>query len=214
MFFDNPFKTRLPDSHEALKGREQEIKTSQTHAVLNTAMHPPFPDNFHKLVIGMGCFWGAERLFWKCEGVYTTAVGYSGGTTPNPTYEEVCSGRTGHTEAVLIIYDPKQVSLDRLLGIFWEEHNPTQFMRQENDRGTQYRSALYAFNEKQLAQLKQSAEHYQSALKKAGHRDITTEIKLHEHFYYAEDYHQQYLHKVPNGYCGLAGCGISYEYAS
>ena len=214
MFFDNPFKTRLPKSYEALKGRTEETKTSKIHVVLNTPIHSPFPDEFDKLVVGMGCFWGAERLFWKCRDVYTTAVGYSGGITPNPSYEEVCSGRTGHTEAVLIVYDPKKVSLDVLLGIFWEEHNPTQFMRQGNDRGTQYRSALYAFDKKQLTHLKQSAENYQSALKKAGQPDITTEIKMHRHFYYAEDYHQQYLHKVPNGYCGLAGCGIPYEYAS
>jgi peptide-methionine (S)-S-oxide reductase len=153
-------------------------------------------------------------LFWNCEGVYSTAVGYAGGQTPNPTYEEVCSGRTGHTEAVLIVFDPNIVCLNRLLGIFWEEHNPTQYMRQGNDRGTQYRSALYAVDEKQLNAFHSSAAVYQKALTKSGYKKIQTEIKKLTHFYYAEDYHQQYLHKVPNGYCGLSGCGISYDYTS
>ena len=214
MYFDNPFKTRLPESHEALPGRLEKIQTSQYHSVLNTPLHPPFSDNFKKLVVGMGCFWGAEKLFWKIEGVYSTAVGYSGGQTPNPTYEEVCSGRTGHTEAVLIVYNPVIVSLDKLLSIFWEEHNPTQHMRQGNDKGTQYRSALFAFDEKQLKELNNSAELYQEALTNSGYSKIQTEINMHSHFYYAEAYHQQYLHKVPNGYCGLAGCGVSYKYAS
>ena len=214
MYYDNPFKTRLPEPHEALPGRLQEIKTSNFHNVLNTPLHPPFADNFEKLVVGMGCFWGAERLFWQCNGVFSTAVGYAGGQTPNPTYEEVCSGRTGHTEAVLIIFDPSVISLNSLLTIFWEEHNPTQYMRQGNDRGTQYRSALYAVDEKQLNAFHSSAAVYQKALTKSGYKKIQTEIKKLTHFYYAEDYHQQYLHKVPNGYCGLSGCGISYDYTS
>ncbi len=214
MFFESPFKTRLPDEKEAFTGRKEEIKTSSHHAVLNTPLHPPFSENLHQLVVGMGCFWGAERLFWQQEGVYTTAVGYAGGITPNPTYEEVCSGLTAHTEAVLIVYEPQVVSLDRLLKIFWEEHDSTQFMRQGNDKGTQYRSALYGFNEHQLAQLVASSSEYQTALTKAGKSKIVTEIKLHECFYYAETYHQQYLHKVPNGYCGLAGCGVSYDCTS
>ena len=214
MYFDNPFKTRLPETHEALRGRLQEIQTSKFHSVLNTPLHPPFSDNLETLVVGMGCFWGAERLFWNCEGVYSTAVGYAGGQTPNPTYEEVCSGRTGHTEAVLIVFDPNVVCLNRLLGIFWEEHNPTQYMRQGNDKGTQYRSALYASDKTQLKVLTDSAKLYQKALTESGYSKIQTEIKMYSHFYYAEAYHQQYLHKVPNGYCGLAGCGISYEYAT
>ena len=214
MYFDNPFKTRLPETHEALPGRPQEIQTSQFHSVLNTPLHPPFLDNLKTLVVGMGCFWGAERLFWNCEGVYTTAVGYAGGQTPNPTYEEVCSGRTGHTEAVLIVFDPTLVCLNRLLGIFWEEHNPTQYMRQGNDKGTQYRSALYASDKTQLKALSDSAQLYQKALTASGYSKIQTEIKMYPYFYYAEAYHQQYLHKVPTGYCGLAGCGISYKYAS
>ena len=164
MYFDNPFKTRLPETHEALPGRPLEIQTSRFHSVLNTPLQPPFLDNLETLVVGMGCFWGAERLFWKCEGVYSTAVGYAGGQTPNPTYEEVCSGRTGHTEAVLIVFDPTIVALNRLLGIFWEEHDPTQYMRQGNDKGTQYRSALYASDKTQLKDLNNSAQLYQKAL--------------------------------------------------
>ena len=211
MYYDNPFKIRLPEPHEALPGRLQEIKTSDFHNVLNTPLHPPFADNFEKLVVGMGCFWGAERLFWQCNGVFSTAVGYAGGQTPNPTYEEVCSGRTGHTEAVHIIFDPSVISLNSLLTIFWEEHNPTQYMRQGNDRGTQYRSALYALIK--TAKRFHILPVYQKALTKSGYK-IQTEIKKLTHFYYAEDYHQQYLHKVPNGYCGLSGCGISYDYTS
>ena len=168
MYFDNPFKTRLPETHEALPGRLQEIQTSKFHSVLNTPLHPPFLDNLETLVVGMGCFWGAERLFWNCEGVYSTAVGYAGGQTRNPTYEEVCSGRTGHTEAVLIVFDPNIVCLNRLLGIFWEEHNPTQYMRQGNDKGTQYRSALYASDRTQLKVLCDSAKLYQKALTESG----------------------------------------------
>ena len=183
MYFDNPFKTRLPETHEALPGRLQEIQTSKFHSVLNTPLHPPFLDNLETLVVGMGCFWGAERLFWNCEGVYSTAVGYAGGQTRNPTYEEVCSGRTGHTEAVLIVFDPNIVCLNRLLGIFWEEHNPTQYMRQGNDKGTQYRSALYASDKTQLKELSDSAKLYQKALTGSGYSKIQTEIKMYSNFF-------------------------------
>jgi peptide-methionine (S)-S-oxide reductase len=204
-----PRKTRLPAPDEALPGRSAPIPTSTTHAVLGTPIKPPFPDHLEQLVVGMGCFWGAERIFWQAPGVYTTAVGYAGGATPNPTYEEVCSGRTGHTEAVLVVFDPAAISRDEVLRLFWEGHDPTQGMRQGNDVGTQYRSAVYTSSDEQLAAAEASRDRFQARLRDAGFGDITTEIAPAGEFFYAEDYHQQYLHKVPNGYCGLGGTGVS-----
>jgi peptide-methionine (S)-S-oxide reductase len=177
--------------------------------VLGTPLEPPFPEGLETAVLGLGCFWGAERLFWRAPGVYTTAVGYAGGFTPNPTYEEVCSGRTGHTEAVLVVFDPQQTSYEEILRIFWEGHDPTQGNRQGNDVGTQYRSAIYTFNDEQRAAAEASRAMYQQELSQADYGEITTEIADAGPFYYAEDYHQQYLHKVPNGYCGLGGTGVS-----
>jgi peptide-methionine (S)-S-oxide reductase len=205
-FFD---KTRLVDAADALPGREQPIPTADRHAVLGTPLKPPFPDGLEQAVFGMGCFWGAERVFWQAPGVYTTAVGYAGGFTPNPTYEEVCSGRTGHTEAVLVVFDPAKTSYEEMLRLFWENHNPTQGMRQGNDVGTQYRSALYWTSEEQRAQAEASTNAYAERLRAAGYPEITTEIDQAGPFYYAEDYHQQYLHKNPWGYCGLGGTGVS-----
>jgi peptide-methionine (S)-S-oxide reductase len=180
------------------------------HEVLDTPLEPPFPEGLEQLVVGMGCFWGAERVFWTASGVYTTAVGYAGGFTPNPTYEEVCSGRTGHTEAVLVVFDPRQTSYDELLRLFWEGHDPTQGMRQGNDVGTQYRSAIYYGDDEQRAAAEASREMYQEVLRSAGHGEITTEIAAPAGpFYYAEPYHQQYLAKNPNGYCGLGGTGVA-----
>jgi peptide-methionine (S)-S-oxide reductase len=179
------------------------------HDVLGTPLTPPFPDGSQQLVVAMGCFWGAERLFWQTPGVITTAVGYTGGFTPNPSYEEVCSGRTGHTEAVLVVFDPDKVSLEALLKVFWEGHDPTQGMRQGNDTGTQYRSAVYAGDAGQLAVVEASRDMFQERLTAAGYGAITTEIAEAGPFYYAEPYHQQYLSKVPNGYCGLGGTGVS-----
>ena len=182
----------------------------QPHAVNGRPIQPPFPDNLEQIVVGMGCFWGAERLFWQTDGVWTTAVGYAGGMTPNPTYEEVCSGQTGHTEVVLVVFDPTAVSLDAILKVFWEGHDPTQGMRQGNDVGTQYRSAIYATDDDQLAAVLASRDAYAKALADAGHpSEVSTEVALAGPFYYAEDYHQQYLWKIPNGYCGLAGTGVS-----
>jgi peptide-methionine (S)-S-oxide reductase len=209
MLFDNPFKTRLPLGSEFLIGRESPIFAGENHAVLGTPMMmPAFPENMQQITLGLGCFWGAERLFWRLTGVYVTAAGYSGGRTPHPTYEEVCSGQTGHTEAVLVVFDPEKQTLDNLLEVFWQAHDPTQGYRQGNDRGTQYRSAVYASDQNQLALIQSSAEAYQTALTAAGFGKITTEIALLEQFYYAEYYHQQYLHKVPSGYCGLMGTGV------
>jgi peptide-methionine (S)-S-oxide reductase len=203
-------KTEMPSADRALPGREQAMPGLQPHAVTGRTIQPPFPDDLEQIVVGMGCFWGAERLFWQTDGVWTTAVGYAGGTTPNPSYEEVCSGMTGHTEVVLIVFDPLAVSLDALLKVFWEGHDPTQGMRQGNDVGTQYRSAIYATSEEQLSAVLASRDAYSKALADAGHpSDVTTEIKQLERFFYAEDYHQQYLWKIPNGYCGLAGTGVS-----
>jgi peptide-methionine (S)-S-oxide reductase len=181
------------------------------HAVLGTPLKPPFPAGTETLVVGLGCFWGAERIFWQTDGVYTTAVGYAGGITPNPTYEEVCSGRTGHTEVVLVVFDPQKISRDEVLQKFWEGHDPTQGMRQGNDVGTQYRSAVYVSTPEQLAAVEATRDAYQARLREAGYGDITTEVKLDADlpFFYAEDYHQQYLHKVPNGYCGIGGTGVS-----
>jgi peptide-methionine (S)-S-oxide reductase len=199
----------LPTPEAALPGREAPILTGGTHLVLGTPITPPFPDGLEELVVGMGCFWGAERLFWQTPGVYTTAVGYAGGITPNPTYEEVCSGRTGHTEVVLAVFDPARTSLDELLRIFWEGHDPTQGMRQGNDVGTQYRSALYWHGDAQRDAALASRERFQQALTAAGHGTITTEIAEAGPFYYAEDYHQQYLARNPNGYCGLGSTGVA-----
>jgi peptide-methionine (S)-S-oxide reductase len=200
----------LPTPEQALPGRPDAIPTAEMHDVLGTPIKPPFPAGLQTAVFGMGCFWGAERRFWELgEGIYTTAVGYAGGITPNPTYEETCSGRTGHTEAVLVVFDPAKISYEDLLRAFWEGHDPTQGMRQGNDVGTQYRSAIYTTSEEQAAAAATSRERYQDALRAAHRGDITTEIAPAGPFYYAEDYHQQYLSKVPNGYCGLGGTGVS-----
>ena len=209
MLFSNPFKSRLPLVSEALAGRDHAIWDGAPHCVLGTPTMGPFPDHLEAVYLGLGCFWGAERLFWTIEGVHTTAVGYAGGITPNPTYEEVCSGRTGHTEIVMVVFDPKVVSLDRILKTFWEEHDPTQGHRQGNDIGTQYRSAIYCTSDAQLDAATAMADRYGAALKAAGRGSITTEIAAAGPFYYAEDYHQQYLYKVPNGYCGLKGTGVA-----
>ena len=205
----SPKKLRLPDAGEALPGRATAMRVGETHFVNGHRIVPPFPDGMQRAVFGMGCFWGAERAFWKLPGVWTTAVGYAGGTTPNPTYEEVCSGMTGHTEVVLVVFDPKIVSYDQLLAAFWESHDPTQGMRQGNDAGTQYRSAIYTFDAAQQAAAIASKQMYQQRLAAAGHGTITTEIREAPAFYYAEDYHQQYLGKNPGGYCGLGGTGVS-----
>ncbi len=179
------------------------------HYVLDVPIKPPFPENSREVVFGMGCFWGAERLFWQLPGVLTTAVGYAGGLTPNPTYEEVCSGLTGHAEVVRVVYDPARVSLEALLKVFWESHDPTQGMRQGNDRGTQYRSAVYTLSEEDLETARESAAVYQASLDRSGFGAITTDIREAGPFYYAESYHQQYLAKNPNGYCGIGGTGVS-----
>ena len=208
MFFDNPFKSRLPNADEALAGRGTAVFAGGNHAVLGTALTDSVPKGMKQIVLGLGCFWGAERLFWKLPGIYVTAVGYAGGVTPNPTYEETCGGLTGHTEVVLLVYDPAKLPLDHVLTSFWQAHDPTQGFRQGNDRGTQYRSAIFVMDDDDLAAVTSSAEQYQKALAKAGFGQITTEIRVNDQFYYAEDYHQQYLHKVPNGYCGLQGTGV------
>ncbi|MDF1596877.1 MAG: peptide-methionine (S)-S-oxide reductase MsrA [Acidimicrobiia bacterium] len=192
-----------------LPGRAEPIRVPATHFVNGNRIVPPFPDGLETAVFGMGCFWGAERVFWQMEGVYSTAVGYAGGSTPNPTYEETCTGRTGHTEVVLVVFDPAVVGYDRLLGAFWEGHNPTQGMRQGNDVGTQYRSAIYASTDRQLDAAERSRDLFQTELASHGYGEITTEIAPAGEFYYAEDYHQQYLGKNPNGYCGLGGTGVS-----
>lgn len=202
-------KTTLPERAEALPGRDDEMPVPEAHFVSGTPLSGPWPDGFETAVFGLGCFWGAERRFWETGGVYSTAAGYAGGFTPNPTYEEVCSGQTGHTEAVLVVYDPDAVSYEELLGIFWEAHDPTQGMRQGNDVGTQYRSAIYTSDDKQAAAARSSREAYGEALARAGYGPITTEIAPLDRFYYAEDYHQQYLAKNPGGYCGIGGTGVS-----
>jgi len=200
----------LPTPEQALPGRPEAIPTSEVHDVLGTPIKPPFPAGLQTAVFGMGCFWGAERRFWELgPGIYTTAVGYAGGITPNPTYEEACSGRTGHTEAVLVVFDPAKISYEELLRAFWEGHDPTQGMRQGNDVGTQYRSAVYTTSDEQATAAAASRERYQGALSAAHKGEITTEVAPAGSFYYAEDYHQQYLAKVPNGYCGLGGTGVS-----
>jgi peptide-methionine (S)-S-oxide reductase len=202
--------TALPSAAEALPGRSQPMPTAKSHFVNGRPLQPLYPAGLEQAVFGLGCFWGAERQFWQLrDGIYTTAVGYAGGYTPNPTYEEVCSGRTGHTEAVLVVFDPKTVSYNQLLKRFWESHNPTQGMRQGNDVGTQYRSAIYTFGEVQRQAADASKAAYQKALAAKGLRSITTEIASAREFYFAEDYHQQYLAKNPAGYCGLGGTGVA-----
>lgn len=196
-----------PNAEEALPGRATGIPVAERHFVNGRSLAAPFPESMRRAVFGMGCFWGAERLFWSKPGVYVTAVGYAGGLTPNPSYEEVCTGRTGHAEVVLAVYDPKAVALDELLAVFWEGHDPTQGMRQGNDVGTQYRSAIYLAKD-EIALAQRSRESYQQALSSSGYGSITTEIGEAPPFYYAESYHQQYLAKKPNGYCGLGGTGV------
>jgi peptide-methionine (S)-S-oxide reductase len=202
-------KSRMPSRDEALPGRAQRMRVPAKHAVLGNPLEPPFPDGLERAVFGMGCFWGAEKKFWQAPGVYSTAVGYSAGFTPNPSYEEVCSGRTGHNEVVLVVFDPRVTSYAEMLRIFWENHDPTQGMRQGNDVGTQYRSGIYVFSAAQRSAAEASRESYQKRLHEAGHGEITTEIADAPDFYYAEDYHQQYLAKNPHGYCGLGGTGVS-----
>ena len=198
----------LPGPGEALPGRPQSLPVPERHAVNGHALQPPFPAGLQRAVFGMGCFWGAERLFWRLPGVYSTAVGYAGGQTPNPTYEEVCSGGTGHAEVVLVVFDPAAISFETLLKTFWESHDPAQGMRQGNDVGTQYRSVIHVQDDAQRAVAGATRDRYQAALQAAGKGTITTEIAAAPVFYYAEDYHQQYLHKNPNGYCGIGGCGV------
>jgi peptide-methionine (S)-S-oxide reductase len=200
---------QLVDADSALAGRATELYVPERHEVLGTPLKPPFPEGVQRALFAMGCFWGAERIFWEAPGVYTTAVGYSGGFTPNPTYEEVCSGQTGHAEAVLVAFDGAATSYEQVLKLFWEGHDPTQGMRQGNDVGTQYRSAIYWYDELQRNAAEVSRDAYQSMLTSAGHGQITTEIAEAGPFYYAEDYHQQYLAKNPNGYCGLGGTGVA-----
>ena len=202
-------KTRMVEPDRALPGRPDAIPVPDRHFVLGTPLTPPFPEGFQRLVVGMGCFWGAERVFWQAPGVYTTAVGYAGGYTPNPTYEEVCSGLTGHAEVVLAVFDPAATSVEEMLRLFWENHDPTQGMRQGNDVGTQYRSAIYVSDAAQRAAAERTRETFTTRLADAGYGAITTEIADAGPFYYAEDYHQQYLAKNPNGYCGLGGTGVS-----
>ena len=202
-------KSTMVSPADALPGREQAIEVTNQHAVNGQPIVGPFADGLQSVVFAMGCFWGAERRFWLQPGVVTTAVGYAGGYTPNPTYEETCSGLTGHTEVVLVVFDPQQTNLAKLLAVFWESHDPTQGMRQGNDRGTQYRSAIYCSDDTQLQACLNSAQMVQGLLNERDFGDITTEIRLAPTFYYAEDYHQQYLAKNPNGYCGLRGTGIS-----
>ena len=202
-------KTTMTTAEEALPGRSEQMPVPDAHFVLGTPLVPPFPEGYETAVFGMGCFWGAERKFWQAEGVYTTAVGYAGGFTPNPTYEEVCSARTGHTEVVLVVFDPARTTYDAMLKIFWENHDPTQGMRQGNDVGTQYRSAIYCSSDAQLEAAKQSRDMFQEVLTRNGYGTITTEIAEAGPFYYAEPYHQQYLAKNPGGYCGLGGTGLS-----
>ncbi len=200
---------RMIIADEALPGRAQPLALPSRHTVLRTPLEPPFPQGYEQAVFGMGCFWGAERVFWRAPGVYTTAVGYAGGFTPNPTYEEVCSGRTGHAEAVLVVFDPAETSYAEMLRLFWENHDPTQGLRQGNDVGSQYRSAAYWRSEAQLRALEESRAMYAARLAAAGYGAITTEVAEAGPFYYAEEYHQQYLAKNPNGYCGLGGTGVA-----
>ncbi len=202
-------KSKMPEANEALPGRAEKMPVPEKHFVNGRPLTPPFPAGMEQAQFGLGCFWGAEKYFWQLPGVYVTAVGYAGGHTPNPTYKEVCSGMTGHNEVVLVVYDPKQVSYEKLLKLFWEAHDPTQGMRQGNDVGTQYRSGIYVYNEAQKQAALASLARYQDELKKAGFAPITTEILDAPEFYYAEDYHQQYLAKNPRGYCGHGGTGVT-----
>jgi peptide-methionine (S)-S-oxide reductase len=202
-------KSQMITADRALPGRPTPLRVPETHFVNGHRIQPPFPEGLQTAVFGMGCFWGAERMFWQAPGVYSTAVGYAGGFTENPTYEETCTGLTGHTEVVLVVFDPQQVSYETLLKVFWEGHDPTQGMRQGNDRGTQYRSAIYYADDAQRDVAEATAKTYGDALRGARYGEITTEIAPLAHFYYAEDYHQQYLAKVPNGYCGIGGTGVA-----
>ena len=206
-------KSILPTAETALPGRSTPLQVPETHFVNGHRTVPPFPAGLREAVFAMGCFWGAERLFWKLPGVYATAVGYAGGVTPNPTYQEVCSGQTGHAEVVRVIYDPKKIGYRDLLKVFWESHDPTQGMRQGNDLGTQYRSAIYVSDDEQREAAEASKRAYQAQLSAAGRGSITTEIRDAPPFYYAEDYHQQYLAKNPDGYCGIGGCGVPFKSA-
>jgi peptide-methionine (S)-S-oxide reductase len=209
MFLFDKAKTKPVAAEDALPGRDQAISVPARHEVLGNPLTPPWPEGFQQIVVGMGCFWGAERVFWQADGVWTTAVGYAGGHTPNPTYDEVCSARTGHTEAVLAVFDPSQTSYEEMLRLFWENHDPTQGMRQGNDMGTQYRSAILYGSEAEREAAERSRDMFAERLSAAGFGEITTEIAPLGEFYYAEDYHQQYLAKVPHGYCGLGGTGVS-----
>lgn len=202
-------KSTLPTTDEALPGRKEPLPVAARHYVNGHPLQGPFEAGLEQAVFGLGCFWGAERRFWQTDGVYSTAAGYAGGFTPNPTYEEVCSGRTGHTEVVLVVFEPAAVSYEQLLAVFWESHDPTQGMRQGNDVGTQYRSAIYPLDEAQQAAARLSLQQYQAALTRSGYGAITTEVQPLDTFYYAEDYHQQYLAKNPGGYCGIGGTGVS-----
>ncbi len=204
-------KTQMITPELALPGRDEAMEISGRHLVNGNSMVPPFPEGCEQLVVGLGCFWGSERRFWTQPGVYVTAAGYAGGFTRNPTYDEVCTGLTGHTEVVLVVYQPPQVSLDTLLKVFWESHDPTQGMRQGNDVGTQYRSAIYCSDTAQLQNVEMTREKYSNQLINNGYNPVTTEVKLLDQFYYAEDYHQQYLARNPNGYCGLRGTGVTCE---
>ncbi|MGO9715766.1 MAG: peptide-methionine (S)-S-oxide reductase MsrA [Steroidobacteraceae bacterium] len=203
----------MPTADQALAGRAEPMRVSGSHFVSGHRTVPPYPAGMQLALFGMGCFWGAERKFWQLDGVYSTAVGYAGGFTPNPTYEEVCTGYTGHNEVARVVFDPKITSYDELLRVFWEAHDPTQGMRQGNDRGTQYRSGIYTYGDEQQRRAEKSRSAYQEALAKAGMGAITTEIIGAPEFYYAEDYHQQYLAKNPNGYCGIGGCGVPFKIA-
>ncbi|MES1025683.1 peptide-methionine (S)-S-oxide reductase MsrA [Gloeocapsa sp. BRSZ] len=209
MIFGLGKKLTLPKPEEALPGRTEKMPVPERHYVNGNALQPPYPDGMEIAMFGMGCFWGAERKFWQQDGVFITAVGYAGGITPNPTYQEVCSGMTGHNEVVRVVFDPKMVSYEQLLKIFWENHDPTQGMRQGNDVGTQYRSGIYVYSEAQKKSAEASKEAYQQALSAAGYKTITTEILEAPEFYFAEGYHQQYLAKNPNGYCGLGGTNVA-----
>jgi peptide-methionine (S)-S-oxide reductase len=202
-------KMKIPTEQQALPGRSESLPVPERHFVNEARLKPPFPAGLETAIFGLGCFWGAERKFWETPGVYSTAVGYAGGSTPNPTYREVCSGLTGHTEVVLVVYDPKQVSYEGLLKVFWENHDPTQGMRQGNDVGTQYRSAIYATSDAQLAAAEASRERYEQSLVRAGFGPITTDVRRAPDFFYAEEYHQQYLAKNPDGYCGIGGTGVT-----
>jgi peptide-methionine (S)-S-oxide reductase len=207
--FNFRHKTTMVDPADALPGRDSAMPVPGRHTVLGNPLEPPFPEGFERAIFGMGCFWGAERVFWQAPGVFSTAVGYAGGFTPNPSYEEVCSGRTGQAEVVLVVFDPRATSYDELLRLFWENHDPTHGMRQGNDVGTQYRSVILYTTEAQKAAAEASRQAYGERLAAEGHGEITTEIEAAGPFYYAEDYHQQYLDKNPNGYCGLGGTGVS-----